>query len=81
MSGTDFFYSYSYGILYSVSFRASVPSGRTLTAEELAMGFLTRLFGSYSDRELKRIYPIADKIEKLAPAMQALTDSELRDKT
>ncbi len=45
------------------------------------MGFLTRLFGSYSDRELKRIYPIADKIEKLEPAMQALTDSELRDKT
>ncbi len=45
------------------------------------MGLLNKLFGSYSDRELKRIYPIADKIEKLEPAMQALSDGELRDKT
>ena len=45
------------------------------------MGLLSKLFGSYSDRELKRIYPIADKIEKLEPSMQALSDSELRDKT
>ena len=29
------------------------------------MGFLDKLFGSYSDRELKKIYPIADAIEKL----------------
>ena len=45
------------------------------------MGFFTKLFGSYSDRELKRIYPIADKIEKLEPSMQKLSDSELRAKT
>ena len=45
------------------------------------MGFLNRLFGSYSDRELKKIYPIADKIEKLEPAMQALSDAQLRAKT
>ena len=45
------------------------------------MGFFTKLFGSYSDRELKRIYPIADKIEKLEPSMQKLSDAELRAKT
>ena len=45
------------------------------------MGFLNKLFGSYSDRELKKIYPIADKIEKLEPAMQALSDAQLRAKT
>ena len=45
------------------------------------MGFLNKLFGSYSDRELKKIYPIADRIEKLEPAMQALSDAQLRAKT
>ena len=45
------------------------------------MGFFTKLFGSYSDRELKRINPIADKIEALADSMAALTDEELRAKT
>ena len=61
---------------------ASPPQQRiTDQAEELTMGFLNRLFGSYSDRELKKIYPIADKIEKLEPAMQALSDAQLRAKT
>ena len=45
------------------------------------MGFLQKLFGSHSDYELKRIYPIADKIEALEPQMQALSDEELRAKT
>ena len=45
------------------------------------MGFLQKLFGSHSDHELKRIYPIADKIEALEPKMQALSDEELRAKT
>ena len=45
------------------------------------MGFLTRLFGSHSDHELKKIYPIADRVEALESAMQALSDEELRDKT
>ncbi len=45
------------------------------------MGFLQKLFGSHSDHELKRIYPIADKIEALEPQMQALSDEELRAKT
>ena len=44
------------------------------------MGFLQKLFGSHSDHELKRIYPIADKIEALEPQMQALSDEQLRAK-
>ncbi len=45
------------------------------------MGFLTKLFGSHSDHELKRLYPIADKIEALSDAYAAMTDEELRAKT
>ena len=45
------------------------------------MGFFNKIFGSYNDRELKKIYPIADAIEKLEPEFAALSDSELRAKT
>ena len=45
------------------------------------MGFITKLFGTYSDRELKQIYPIVDKIEALEPQFQALSDQELAGKT
>ena len=45
------------------------------------MGLFTRLFGSYSDRELKRINPIADQIEALADSTAALTDEQLRART
>ncbi len=40
-----------------------------------------KLFGTHSQRELKRIYPIVDKIEALRPAMQGSSDEELRAKT
>ncbi len=45
------------------------------------MGLLTKLFGTYSERELKSIYPIVDKIEAMADEYRALTDEELRAKT
>ncbi len=45
------------------------------------MGIVEKLFGSHSDRELKRIKPIIDKIESYDEAMQALSDEELRGKT
>ena len=45
------------------------------------MGLLQKLFGTHSDNELKRIYPIVDRIEALEPEMQKLSDAELRDKT
>jgi len=43
-----------------------------------AMGVMTKIFGSYSDRELKRVYPIADKVEALAGKYKEMSDSELR---
>ena len=45
------------------------------------MGLLTKIFGTYSDRELKQIYPIVDKIEALEPECQAMSDEELTAKT
>ena len=45
------------------------------------MGLIKKMFGSYSDRELKRIYPIADRIEAMAEEYRAMSDAELRAKT
>ena len=45
------------------------------------MGFLKKIFGSHSDHELKRLYPIADKIEAMSDEYAALTDEQLRAKT
>ena len=45
------------------------------------MGFLEKIFGTHSQNELKRVYPIVDHIEALEPEMQKLSDAELRDKT
>ena len=45
------------------------------------MGLITKLFGTYSERELKRVYPIADKIEALEEEYKALTDAQLTAKT
>ena len=45
------------------------------------MNVLEKIFGTHSDRELKRLNPIADKVEALREQMQALTDEELRGKT
>ena len=45
------------------------------------MGFLEKIFGTHSQNELKRIYPIADRIEAMDEDMQKLSDEELRNKT
>ncbi len=45
------------------------------------MNLFEKVFGTHSERELKLIYPIVDKIEKLRPEMAALSDEELKDKT
>ena len=45
------------------------------------MGIIQKVFGTHSERELKRIEPLVKKIEDLRPAMQALSDEELRGKT
>ena len=45
------------------------------------MGALTKIFGTHSERELKRIYPLVDKVESYRDSMQKLSDEELRNKT
>ncbi len=45
------------------------------------MNVVQKIFGTHSERELKRIMPLVDKIEALRPGMQALSDEELREKT
>ncbi len=45
------------------------------------MGVFEKVFGTHSERELKRIDKVVDKIESYRPAMQALSDEELRNKT
>ena len=45
------------------------------------MGLMTKLFGTHSEHELKRIAPIVDKIEAMRPDMQKLSDEELAAKT
>ncbi len=45
------------------------------------MSALTKIFGTHSERELKRIYPLVDKVESYRDSMQKLSDEELRNKT
>ncbi len=45
------------------------------------MGLLDKIFGSYSERELKKIRPIADAVEKLDGVYGAMSDEELKGKT
>ncbi len=45
------------------------------------MNILEKIFGSHSEKEIKRIMPLVEKIESLDESMQALTDEELKNKT
>ena len=45
------------------------------------MSLITKIFGTHSEHELKRINPMVDKIETLRPAMMDLSDEQLREKT
>ncbi|MDO5539298.1 MAG: preprotein translocase subunit SecA [Eubacteriales bacterium] len=45
------------------------------------MSLFSKVFGTHSERELKRIMPLVDKVEALRPDMQALSDEQLRGKT
>ncbi len=45
------------------------------------MNLIEKMFGTHSERELKLIYPIVDKIEAMRPEMMELTDEQLRDRT
>ena len=45
------------------------------------MGLIQKIFGTHSENELKRVYPLVDEMEALESTMQALSDEELRSKT
>ncbi len=45
------------------------------------MKIFDKMFGTHSERELKRIMPLVDKVEALRPTMQSLSDDQLRGKT
>ena len=45
------------------------------------MGLIKKIFGTYSERELKAIYPIVDQIEAMADEYKAMTDTQLHAKT
>jgi preprotein translocase subunit SecA len=67
---------------------AELPSGHrkpgkknVLDLGACRMNLVEKVFGTHSERELKLIYPIIDKIEKLRPEMQKMSDEELKDQT
>lgn len=45
------------------------------------MSLIEKIIGTHSEREIKRIKPIVDKIESMRPAMMQLTDEQMKDKT
>ena len=45
------------------------------------MGFLSKIVGTHSEREVKRVIPIVNKIESMEPEMEKMSDEELRGKT
>ena len=45
------------------------------------MGIISKIFGTHSEREVKRIMPIVRQIEDMQPAMRQMSDDELRAKT
>ena len=47
----------------------------------MVLNLLTKVFGSQNERELKRLQPIVDQINALEPAIQALSDEELKAQT
>ena len=47
----------------------------------MVMNFLTKIFGSKNERELKKLQPIVDQINSLEPAVQAMDDAQLAQQT
>ena len=52
-----------------------------MDSKETTMGFLNKIFGKYSDKELKRIYPLQKKVLELEPTYEKMTDAELKNQT
>ena len=58
--------------------RRNMPCIWHFVEEYIVMGLMDKIFGTHSEKELKKIYPIIDKIEALDSTMQKLSDEELK---
>jgi len=75
---------YSYFVLVCIISLLQIPSplaAGSKIRKEKNMGLITKIFGTYSERELKRILPIVSKIEALEEEYKALSDAQLQAKT
>ncbi|MBR2296830.1 MAG: hypothetical protein IKA43_05445, partial [Clostridia bacterium] len=45
------------------------------------MGLFSKIFGTYSDKQIKKIIPIVDKIEELGERFASMSDAEMREMT
>ena len=70
-----------YGYSYFYVIPLSLDESRIGKDVSNIMGLMKKLFGDYSSRELKSIYPIVDKIEAMADEYKAMTDAQLQAKT
>ena len=70
-----------YTMWYTVRVKLGVYARKTDRKDTEAMGLFSKIFGTRSEREVKALNPIVDKIEALADEYKALSDHELRAKT
>src|SRR5574344_694653 len=70
-----------YGYSYFYVIPLSLDERRIGKDVSNIMGLMKKLFGDYSSRELKSIYPSVDKIEAMADEYKAMTDAQLQAKT
>ena len=66
------------GLVYEKTLFLQIKKARY---ERVIMSLFEKIFGTHSERELKLIYPLVDKIEALEPEYEQLTDDELKAKT
>ena len=72
-----------YSVRYIKLYEYVQKYSRSSTTERcfITMSLFTKIFGTSSQRELKSIYPIADKVDALEEEFKALTDAQLQAKT
>ncbi len=79
-SGTNIWYNVCWLFTKIVS-AGCTPCPQATERYGFFVKIVDKIFGTHSERELKRLLPLADKIDALRPEMQALSDGELRAKT
>ncbi len=67
-------------VCYYIYVKIGLPSERTPFGD-YKMGIFSKIFGTYSDKQIKKIMPIVDKIEELAPDFKEMSDADMRAMT